>query len=59
MVQSAKEIQTRFGGEVPEDESALKDITGIGPVFANILATINTRAVHKARRKLQVDSQQE
>lgn len=47
IVQAAKEIITQFNGQVPESECNLMKITGIGPVFADLLATINTKAAHQ------------
>jgi len=44
IVQAAKEIRTRFGGEVPEASHSLKQITGIGPTIADILSFCNSRA---------------
>lgn len=49
IVQAANEIVSRFDSQVPESESSLMTITGIGPVFADLLATINTRAAHRQR----------
>jgi endonuclease III len=50
IVQAANEIVDQCGGQVPESESSLIKVTGIGPVFADLLATINTRAEHQKRR---------
>jgi hypothetical protein len=44
LVKAAQEIEAMFGGIVPETESSLQAITGIGPVMADLLAVINTRA---------------
>jgi hypothetical protein len=46
-VKAAQEIQSRFGGQVPEDESSLSQITGIGKCFADLLAFVNTRKKHE------------
>jgi endonuclease-3 len=50
IVQAANEIVDQYSGQVPESESSLMKVTGIGPVFADLLATINTRAEHQKRR---------
>ena len=47
LVLAANEIQCRFDGLVPETEHSLKQITGIGPVMADLLAFINTRLRHE------------
>lgn len=47
LVRAAKEIQLQFGGVVPEDEHALNRITGVGKVFADLLAFVNRREVHE------------
>ena len=44
VVAAAKEIQSME--KVPETESSLKEITGIGPVMADLLAFVNTVAAH-------------
>jgi endonuclease III len=49
LVQSAQEIQSQFGGEVPEDETQLRKLIGIGPVMGDLLAFVNTRAMHRSR----------
>jgi endonuclease III len=49
LVQSAQEIQTQFGGEVPEAQLQLQMLTGIGPVMGDLLAFVNTRAIHLSR----------
>jgi hypothetical protein len=46
LVKAAQELKVRYGGRVPEDEYSLKQITGIGPVLADLLAFVNTRARH-------------
>lgn len=43
IVQAAKDILSKFGGKVPESECSLKDITGIGPKLAQVLAVVNRR----------------
>ncbi|KAG7361578.1 DNA glycosylase [Nitzschia inconspicua] len=47
VVKAAQEIQSRFQGEVPEDEFSLSQITGIGKCFADLLAFVNTRKKHE------------
>lgn len=47
VVKAAQEIQSRFGGKVPEDELSLSQITGIGKCFADLLAFVNTRKKHE------------
>ena len=49
LVKAAQEIQSQFAGQVPELDSQLRQLTGIGPVFADVLAFVNTRAVHGKR----------
>lgn len=44
IVQVAKEIKTRFRGQVPETETCLKQLTGIGPTLSDILSFCNSRA---------------
>ena len=50
LVKAAQEIESQFAGQVPEQDSQLRQLTGIGPVFADLLAFVNTRAVHAKRR---------
>lgn len=45
-VQAANEILNQFDGMVPEDEHELRMLTGIGPVFADLLSYVNTREIH-------------
>ena len=45
IVKAAKEVCSRFGGIVPQGTHGLKEITGIGPKLADILAFANS---HKA-----------
>ena len=52
LVLAAKEIKVRHGGKVPETEHSLKQISGIGPVFADLLAFVNTEAKHKETEAL-------
>jgi endonuclease III len=47
LVKAAREIQAQFRGQVPEREHSLKQITGIGPVLADLLAFVNTRERHQ------------
>ena len=44
IVKASQEVVLQFGGIVPEDEKSLLAITGIGKVFADLLACINTKA---------------
>jgi len=46
IVKAAQEIKSRFGGVVPEDEHSLLQITGIGKIFADLLAFVNTRSAY-------------
>lgn len=46
VVAAANEVQRQFGGRVPEKESELRTITGIGPVMADLLAFVNTIERH-------------
>jgi endonuclease III len=46
IVKAAQQIQSQFGGSVPEDEHSLLQITGVGKVFADLLAFVNTRSAH-------------
>ena len=46
LVKVAQEIQTHHDGIVPEDEASLLKLTGVGKVFADLLAHVNTRAAH-------------
>lgn len=46
IVKSAQEVKIRFGGKVPEDAKSLLELTGIGRVFADLLAFVNTREAH-------------
>ena len=43
IVAAAKDVLAKFGGEVPESISSLKEITGIGPKLAEILNIVNKR----------------
>jgi endonuclease III len=45
-VTAANQVQTQFQGIVPEQESELLKITGIGPVLADVLAFVNTIEAH-------------
>eukprot|EP00536_Pseudo-nitzschia_multiseries_P011600 jgi/Psemu1/308378/fgenesh1_kg.405_\ len=47
IVKAAQELLERHGGIVPEDEFSLLQITGIGKVFADLLALVNTREAHE------------
>ena len=46
IVKAANEIKSQFSGMVPEDEHALLQITGMGKVFSDLLAFVNTRSAH-------------
>jgi endonuclease III-like uncharacterized protein len=46
IVKAAQEVKSRFGGVVPEDEHSLLQITGIGKIFADLLAFVNTRSAY-------------
>jgi endonuclease III len=50
IVKAAKEIETEFKGVVPEDETSLLRLTGVGKVFADLLAFVNTREIHQRFR---------
>ena len=56
VVKAAQEIQTRFGGKVPEDEWSLSQITGIGKCFADLLAFVNTRQRHEKETTVDPDT---
>jgi hypothetical protein len=47
LVKAANEIKSQFAGMVPEDEHSLLQITGVGKVFADLLAFVNTRSAHR------------
>jgi hypothetical protein len=47
IVKAAREIVSQFDGEVPERKDHLLTLTGIGPVFADLLAVVNTRSIHR------------
>ncbi|CAJ1901403.1 unnamed protein product [Cylindrotheca closterium] len=47
IVKAAQEVRTNFNGVVPEDEKSLLKLTGIGNVFADLLAFVNTRAAYE------------
>jgi hypothetical protein len=47
IVKAAKEIETEFHGIVPEDETSLLRLTGVGKVFADLLAFVNTHEIHE------------
>lgn len=52
---ASNEILNQFSGIVPENEADLKRITGIGPVFADLLAFVNTTELHQSRQGQQGD----
>ena len=43
IVRAARDVLSKFGGSVPESVSGLREITGIGPTLAEILAIVNRR----------------
>jgi hypothetical protein len=47
LVKAANEIKSQFAGMVPEDEQSLLQVTGVGKVFADLLAFVNTRSAHR------------
>ncbi len=48
IVQAARDVRSKFGGEVPESKCSLTDITGIGPKLAEVLAVVNRRSTFSA-----------
>jgi endonuclease III len=46
LVKAAQQIQKEHGGFVPVDEESLLKVTGVGKVFADLLAFVNTRENH-------------
>mmetsp|Transcript_55660 Transcript_55660/g.134917 ORF Transcript_55660/g.134917 Transcript_55660/m.134917 type:complete len:462 (-) Transcript_55660:7-1392(-) len=46
IVKAAQEVQKQHRGIVPEDEHSLLRLTGIGKVFADLLAFVNTKEKH-------------
>lgn len=46
IVKAAQEIKSRFGGVVPEDDHSLLQITGVGKIFADLLAFVNARSAY-------------
>jgi endonuclease III len=48
LIQASKELLERFDGKVPESKDDLLTITGIGPVMADLLSTINSREAHRS-----------
>lgn len=49
LIQAANEMKTRFDGKVPEKEFQLRQLTGIGPILADLLAFVNTPAIHRKK----------
>ena len=47
VVKAAKEVCSRFGGNVPQTQHGLKELTGIGPKLADILAFANSHKAYK------------
>lgn len=47
VVKAAKEVCSRFGGTVPQTQHGLKELTGIGPKLADILAFVNSRKAYE------------
>lgn len=50
VVQASRQIVEQFGGVVPETSSELQTLMGIGEIFSDLLANVNTIAVHRERR---------
>lgn len=48
LVKASKQLIENFGGRVPERHADLMTITGIGPVMADLLSTVNTRASYES-----------
>lgn len=46
LVAASRQIKSQYRGKVPEAESLLRQITGIGPVMADLLASVNTVEAH-------------
>jgi endonuclease III len=46
IVTAAQQIKSQFGGVVPEDEQSLLQIMGVGKMFGDLLAFVNTRKAH-------------
>lgn len=46
LIQASQAILAQFRGQVPEREAELRQLPGIGPVFADLLAFVNTRQSH-------------
>lgn len=46
IVKASNEIISQFSGVVPEDQHSLLKITGVGKVFADLLAFVNTKSAH-------------
>ena len=47
VVKAAKEVCSRFGGNVPQTQHGLKELTGIGPKLADILEFANSHRAYK------------
>jgi endonuclease III len=47
IVQAAKEVKHQFYCKVPESETSLKSITGIGPKLAELLFHVNSHSSHE------------
>lgn len=47
IVKASQVVISSYGGVVPENETDLKALPGIGPVFADLLSSINTREIHQ------------
>ena len=47
IVQAAKEVKHQFHCKVPESETSLKSITGIGPKLAELLFHVNSHSLHE------------
>ena len=51
LVQASKELLEQFNGQVPESKNDLLTLTGIGPVMADLLSNVNTRAAYQAQQQ--------
>ena len=49
LVKAAKEVCSRFGGNVPQTQHGLKELTGIGPKLADILAFANSHRAYETK----------
>jgi hypothetical protein len=57
-VKDANKMKSQFAGMVPEDEHSLRQVTGVGKVFAGLLAFVNTRSAHRGKTtEIEVESE--